>query len=59
MDVIYGGDTSNPDAFLNSMNSTATQYIVYSKSLEIQSFLQSFGYQYIIETDNYIIFKTC
>lgn len=58
MDVIYGGDTSNPTKFLSSIEITKTQYLVYSKDVNISSFLEDLSYQYIGETDNYIIYKT-
>lgn len=58
MDVIYGGDTSNPNSFKQAIASTSTQYLIYSKSIDIQSFLQDMGAQYIAETDNYVIFRT-
>lgn len=57
MDVIYAGDISNPTAFLKSIDITQTQYLVYSKDIDISSFLESLGYQYINETTNYYIFK--
>ena len=57
MDVIYGGDYSNPEAFSTSIAETATQYLVFSKTVDIQPFLQSMNYQYIAETANYIIYR--
>lgn len=57
MDVIYGGDTSNPEAFQQSMASTSTQYLVFSKDIDIQAFLQELGAQYIAETTSYVIYK--
>ena len=57
MDVIYGGDTSNSDAFSNAIVSTGTHYVVYSKTVDIQDFLSSLGARYVAETDNYIIFR--
>ena len=58
MDVIYAGDVSNSTAFLNAIDITQTQYLVYSKSVNISSFLTNLGYQYISETENYYIYKT-
>ena len=58
MDVIYGGDTSNPEKFLNSINITKNQYLVYSKNIQISDFLQNLGYIYIGETESYFIYKT-
>ena len=58
MDVIYGGDYSNPEAFSTSIAETATQYLVFSKTVDIQPFLQSMNYQYIAETANYIIYRS-
>lgn len=57
MDTIYGGDTSNSDAFLDSIISTNTQYIVFSKTINIQDFLLSLGGRYVAETNNYMIFR--
>lgn len=58
MDVIYGGDCSNPDDFSASISATSTHYLVFSKTVDIQSFLQSLNYQYIAETTNYIIYRS-
>lgn len=58
MDVIYGGDTSDSEAFSSSMASTATQYLVFSKTIDIQPFLHSLNYQYIADTENYIIYRS-
>lgn len=58
MDVIYGGDVSNPESFTNSINSSATQYLVFSKAVDIQPFLQTLNYQYIAETTYYFIYRS-
>lgn len=57
MDVIYGGDTSFPDKFLDSMEITQTQYLVYSKNIDVFDFLESLNYKYIGETDKYFVFE--
>lgn len=58
MDVIYGGNVSNPDEFREALKSTSTQYIIFHKSVNIQDFLQIEGYQYVAETENYLVYRT-
>ncbi|MCI6044204.1 hypothetical protein MR857_12965 [bacterium] len=55
MDVIYGGDTSHPEEFQAAIQSTSTQYLVYSNQLDITEFLKNEGFTSIAQTENYII----
>ena len=57
MDVIYGGDTSNHNDFIEAIQNTYTDYIVYSKSVEIYEFLENHSFYYLGETDSYYIFR--
>lgn len=57
MDVIYAGDISNPTEFKAALESTSTDYLVFSKSVNITEFLLSQGAVYVAETDNYYIFR--
>lgn len=57
MDVIYGGNTSNPDDFRTAIQATSTQYLVYSCQLDIATFLTAEGFTPIAQTDNFVIFR--
>lgn len=57
MDVLYAGDTSNPGAFLFALEKTQTEYLVYSKGVDIQDFLDEMNMIYVGDTANYVIYK--
>lgn len=57
MDVLYTGDLSNPEAFHEAIEYTSTEYLVFSKNVDIQSFLQQNGFQFLAETDDYFLYK--
>lgn len=58
MDVIYGGDTSNTYEFINAIQETETDYLVFSKSIQLYEYLVSLGMEHLVETDNYVIYNT-
>ncbi|RGF13510.1 hypothetical protein DW177_12210 [Blautia sp. AM16-16B] len=57
MDVIYAGNTTNPEGFLEAIQETYTNYLVVSKSIDIDIFLRSNRFENIGETENYRIYK--
>ncbi|MDY3765201.1 MAG: hypothetical protein SO016_00675 [Lachnospiraceae bacterium] len=57
MDVIYAGDISRPDEFNSAVEYTSTEYLVFSKNVDIQLFLQQNGFQFLAETDSYFLYS--
>lgn len=57
MNVLYAGDTSNPEGFSAAIQSTGTEYIVYNKNIAIQEFLVTQNFTPVAETDTYCIYK--
>lgn len=57
MDVLYGGNTENTDAFIAAIQDTQTDYLVFSKAVPIQEYLSSLGISYVAETEAYLIYN--
>lgn len=56
MNVLYGGNTEDTDAFIQAIQDTQTDYLVFSKVVPIQEYLTSLGATYVAETESYLIY---
>lgn len=57
MSVIYNGDTSNPDAFIQAVLETSTEYLVYPSTIDIGAFLSAHQFTFVGQTESYIIYR--
>lgn len=57
MNVIYSGDISNPDAFMQAISDTSTEYLVYSNSIDIGTFLSEHQFTFVGQTEHYNIYR--
>lgn len=58
MDVLYAGNTTDTDSFIAAIESTETDYLIFSKSISIQEYLKFLGITYVTETNGYYIYNT-
>lgn len=57
MDTLYGGATHNKKSFRRAVKRTATEFLVFSKSVDVRSFVEEQGFIQIGETARYYVYQ--